>query len=124
MEKLSTRLPADDLEAVEQHAEANDMKRATAARELIQSALADERGPSTDERVREARAEYEAEIDDLETDLERCRRARRQLLDQRDEHGDLVRAVEAEQSLAEKRAKASALQRLRWWATGMPDGEG
>lgn len=124
MDKLSTRLPTETLSALESYADANDLSNAAAARELIQSALTDERGPSVDERIESVRAEYEDEINALETEIERLTRERRQLLEMRDENTSLVCAREREVSLAERRASVGVLTRARWWFTGVPeDGE-
>lgn len=36
-----------------------------------------------------------------------------------DDVDELVHAVEADRSLAERKARAGALTRLKWWAVGM-----
>jgi Arc/MetJ-type ribon-helix-helix transcriptional regulator len=58
----------------------------------------------TDERVRE-----------LEQEVERLNRERRQLLEQRTENQELKRYVEDEQ----RYRQAGVFQRLKWWARGM-----
>ena len=40
-----------------------------------------------------------------------------------DSANDLVRAVEREQSLEERRARAGLATRARWWLIGMDDGD-
>lgn len=57
-------------------------------------------------------------VRDLEQELERARREKRLILEQRDEHSQLVQAVEREQSLAEERAQAGAVTRAKWWLFG------
>jgi hypothetical protein len=59
----------------------------------------------------------------LETDLERARREKRQILDQREEHTELVRAVGEERSLAERQAAAGVATRAKWWLFGMGDND-
>lgn len=65
--------------------------------------------------------QFENEIDDLETELERVHREKRQILEQREEHQDLVRAVEREQSRADRRARAGMVKRAKWFVFGMND---
>jgi len=62
-------------------------------------------------------------VADLEQQVERLEREKRLILEQRDEHSQLVRAVEREQSLAEERAQAGLATRVRWWLFGR-DGDG
>ena len=64
--------------------------------------------------------EYESDIADLEREVERQQRERRQLLELRDEHQELVHVVQDERSLAQRRAQAGILTRARWWLGGMP----
>ena len=90
-----------------------DISDAEAVRRAI------ERAQTCDERVHE----LEQRVEQLETDLERARREKRQILDQREEHTELVRAVEEERSLAERRAAAGVATRAKWWLFGMDDGE-
>lgn len=58
----------------------------------------------TDERVRE-----------LEQEVERLNRERRQLLEQRSENTELRRYVEDEQ----RYRQGGMIQRLKWWVRGM-----
>lgn len=60
-------------------------------------------------------------VKELESELERLEREKRLILEEREEHSQLVRAVEREQEIAEKRARAGVLQRAKWWLTGMDD---
>jgi len=57
-------------------------------------------------------------VADLEQQVERLQREKRLILEQREEHSQLVRAVEQEQSLAEERAQAGLATRARWWLFG------
>ena len=68
-----------------------------------------------------ARAE---KVNQLESELERCRRARRQLLEQREENKELVRYAESERDAAERReerSRAPAWRRAKWWLFGTPE---
>jgi metal-responsive CopG/Arc/MetJ family transcriptional regulator len=121
VQKISFRIPDEVIEDIEAYEDEKDLSRSEACRELISSALEDERGQSADDRLRSVREQYEDQIDDLERDIERLNRERRQILEQREEHDELVRAVEREQSLAERKAEAGLGTRLKWWAFGMSD---
>jgi len=57
-------------------------------------------------------------VDELEQRVERLEREKRLILDEREEHSQLVKAVEREQSLAEERAQAGLATRARWWLFG------
>ena len=81
---------------------------------------------SRSEAVRECIREYaqlHRRIEDLETENERLHRERRQILEQREEHTDLVTVVERQQSLQEQRAQASIFRKMKWAITGMPSGD-
>jgi len=62
-------------------------------------------------------------VGDLQERVERLEREKRLILEQREEHSQLVRAVEQEQSLAEERAQAGLVTRVRWWLVGRDEGE-
>jgi hypothetical protein len=62
-------------------------------------------------------------VGDLEQQVERLQREKRLILEQREEHSQLVRAVEQEQSLAEEWAQAGLATRVRWWLVGRDGGE-
>jgi TolA-binding protein len=121
MQKISFRLPDGVIEDVEAYEEEKDLSRSKACRELISSAIEDVRGQSVDDRLRSVREEYEEQIEDLEREVERLNRERRQILEQREEHNELVSAVERDQSLAERKAGAGLGTRLKWWMFGMSD---
>jgi protein subunit release factor A len=62
-------------------------------------------------------------VSELEETVERLEREKRLILEERDEHTQLVRAVEQEQSLAEERAQAGLATRVKWWLFGRDEGE-
>ena len=63
-------------------------------------------------------------VAELEQEVERLNRERRQLLEQREEHSELVRYAEGqreqEQNARERRTKP-AWTRAWWWLTGEPE---
>jgi len=59
---------------------------------------------------------------EVEQELERAKRERRQLLEQREEHSELVRAVQEERTLEQRRAEAGLATRVKWAIFGM-DGD-
>lgn len=63
------------------------------------------------------------EADDLERENERLNRERRQLLDQREEHTELVRDAEHRrdrEQRAQQRREKPVWTRVRWWVLGEP----
>lgn len=70
-----------------------------------------------------SQAEYEElknEYEEVQTELERARRERRQLLEQREQHQELVRYAKNERTAEQRWRQASLTTRLRWRLTGMP----
>jgi len=57
-------------------------------------------------------------VADLEERVERLEREKRLLLEQREEHSQLVRAVEEQRTLERERAQAGPATRARWWLFG------
>ena len=102
MERLTVRVPEDLLKEIEDRADAEDISQSEAARQLLRQGI---------------------EAEALQQEAERLRREKRLILEQREEHTELVRAVQNEQTLAERKASAGALTRAKWWLTGMPDDE-
>ena len=100
MERLTIRVPEELLEEIEDLAEAEDVSQSEAARTLLR-------------RGTEAEA--------LQQEAERLRREKRLILEQREEHTELVRAVAREQSREDRRAQAGVLTRAKWWLVGMDD---
>ena len=111
MEPITLRLQSNTLAEVDSEAEDRGESRAEYIRELIEH-----------RHDYEAKAsEYEEKADELQREVDRLHRERRQILEQREEHTELVSAVKSEQSLAERKAKAGLGTRLKWWAFGMED---
>lgn len=62
-------------------------------------------------------------VAELEREVERLNRERRQLLEQREEHGELVRYAEDQRDQdqsAHERRQQPAWTRAWWWLTGEP----
>jgi TolA-binding protein len=57
-------------------------------------------------------------VADLEQEVERLEREKRLILEQREEHSQLVRAVEQERTLEQERAEAGLATRAKWWLFG------
>jgi chromosome segregation ATPase len=89
--------------------------------------LLDER--EEDSRSRALRAvldEYEelhTECEELRTRCERLENEKQTLIEQREEHGELVRYVREERSAERRRREAGLVTRAKWWAFGMPTEE-
>ena len=63
------------------------------------------------------------QYDDLKRENERLRNEKRTIIEQREEHTELVRTVERQQSLAERKARAGLLTKTKWALFGMSDDE-
>lgn len=74
-------------------------------------------------RARDEYADLEERVARLEAENERLRREKRLILEQRQEHTDLVRAVENDRTLAERKARAGLLTKAKWALFGMSDDE-
>jgi hypothetical protein len=62
-------------------------------------------------------------VGDLEQQVERLEREKRLILEERDEHRQLVRAVEDRRTLEQERAQAGLATRAKWWLFGRDEGE-
>ena len=117
MRQITVRLPDDMIEELDREADERAFdSRAGRIREVLADRDAD---PELQTEVDELRDECER----LRTEVERLQRERRQILEQREEHTDLVTVVERQQSLQEQRAQASIFRKMKWAITGMPSGD-
>jgi septal ring factor EnvC (AmiA/AmiB activator) len=87
---------------------------------------ADERGVSVAEILREL-VEKGRAYDDLERENDRLRSEKRTIIQQREEHTELVEYVEEERTIRQRREErererrqANALRRAWWWLAGEP----
>jgi chromosome segregation ATPase len=79
---------------------------------------------SRSEALRAVLDEYEdlrTECEELRTRCERLENEKQTLLEQREEHGELVRYVQEERSAEQRRREAGLVTRAKWWAFGMPE---
>jgi TolA-binding protein len=118
MANLSIRVPDEEVEEIDNDADAADQSRAEYIRSLIRS-----RHDSNEAQAEldELQAEYEEQITDLEQEIERLRREQRQILEQREENKELVRYAEQQRSVLERREErrdAPAWRRAKWWLFG------
>jgi len=60
-------------------------------------------------------------VAELEQQVERLEREKRLILEQREEHSQLVAAVEQQRTLEQQRAQAGLATRVKWWLFGRDD---
>lgn len=100
--------------------------------EFIEQVQDEEEGDISDaeavRRIFDRAMQYEAKVEDLESELEqteaRVEELRSKLVatsEKVEASNELVRVVEEEQSLQMRRAQAGVLTRAKWWFTGMPE---
>lgn len=111
MDPITLRLPTDTLDEVDREANEKGLSRAEYLREIVEKRHVDD----------ETLTDYESEVERLRSDVARLQNEKRQILEQREEHTDLVRAIEREQSREDRRAQAGVLTRAKWWLVGMED---
>jgi len=110
MQKVTFSLKEEQLEAVDDFQEAHDIdSRSKALRRLI------EEYEETQRQYEELHTEYE----ELQTELEHERDRNRMILEQREEHTELVRYVEEERSAEQRWREAGIGQRIKWRLFGM-----
>jgi len=95
MQQITVRIPEEMLESLDEEAAEHDRDRSEHIREVLAS---------------------RSELDELQTEVERLRREKRQILDQRDENTELARYVEDEMTWR----SAPISKRIKWWVTGKP----
>lgn len=104
MERLTIRVPEEIMEELERIQSADNVSQSEAARRLLR------RG-----------SEYE----EVRAERDRLERQYRQLIEQREEHTELVEYVEEERELKrqrDRRRTAPVWRRAKWWLLGEPDG--
>lgn len=107
MEQITIRIPADTLEDLEAEADEHDVSRSEHIRDVL-----------------EHRSEFIQEHAELQQELERVRREKRQVLEQREEHTELVKAVQTDRTLQQRKEQAGIVTRAKWLLVGMPGDEG
>ena len=100
MEPVTTRIPSDTMEKLEELADETGDSKSEVARELIEKGM---------------------EYDELQRENARLQTRIRKLIDQREEHQELVEYVEHEMELhqrREERREAPVWARAKWWVFG------
>jgi len=116
--RTTVSLTDEQTEYVDANFSQGDESDAQAIRDAVERAMDLEgRVDDLEERVDELAAENE----DLRTDVDRLQNEKQQILEQREEHRELVRAVERDQTLEERWRSAGLATRLRWRVFGMND---
>lgn len=100
MESVSTRLDDETVRDIREAAEERDVSMAEVLRELVEKGR---------------------EYDGLERENDRLRQRVAALIQQREEHDELVEYVEDERQLARQRAEAPVWERAKWWVFGQSD---
>jgi len=108
MEQITLRLPSDVISECESEAEDADESRSEYLREVIKSRHDDA------EEVDNLREE----VNRLRTEVERLQNEKRQLIEQREEHEELVKWADRERTLQEEKLRAGIGRRLKWWVWG------
>ena len=110
MKKVTFSLEEEQLEALEEFQEEHDISsRSKALRRFI------EEYEELQGRYEELHTEYEQ----LETEVERQRNRNQLILEQREEHTELVEYVQEERSAEQRWREAGIGQRLKWRLFGM-----
>lgn len=112
MQNVTLRVPEDLVESLEEEADEYDRSRSEHIRTILQSRHEADELRSEIEVIREERDRLSNECEDLRRQLA----AANQRIDASNE---LVRAVQRNQTLDERRARAGVLRRAKWWLLGM-----
>ena len=111
VQRLTATVSQSHLDRLDELQQKRDIdSRSAALRELL-------------DEYEELQQEYEKlnrECENLETKLQRQKREKRQLLEEREERQELVRYVEDERTTEQRWREASLATRLKWKVTGMP----
>lgn len=94
--------------------------------ELIEDLAGEEEPASSKSEAVRMLIEDAQRVSEVEEENERLRRERRQLLEQRDEHTDLVRWGESEREREQRRQEKEeqpVWRRAKWWVLGRPTGD-
>jgi metal-responsive CopG/Arc/MetJ family transcriptional regulator len=99
MRQITVKLPDDTADLLEEIAADDfDGNRSEAVRTLLQ------RG---------------AEYDEIRQERDRLERQYRQLVEQREEHTELVEYVQQERTIEQQRRQAGIVTRTKWWLFGV-----
>lgn len=115
MQRVSVKLDEDMVKQLDSLANDQSVTRSDVIRDTLDDGL------NTDDDVEIQR--LQERITDLETENQRLRREKRLVLEQREEHTELVNTVKEEQSLAKRKAEAGLWTKTKWALFGMNDDE-
>lgn len=115
MQRVSVKLEEGMVKRLDELADEHGVTRSDVIRDTLDDGL----NTGDDEEIQRLRSKLE----DLQIENERLHRERRQLLEQREEHTELVKAVKEERSLARKKAEAGLWTKTKWALFGMSDDE-
>ena len=117
MKRVTFKIPEDWKNELDERADEAGDSRSEVLRKIVDDALHTPEDDGEQERLRR-------EVEELQTEVERLKNEKRQILEQREENQELVEYVEAEKSLVEEQAErkqAPVWQRAKWWVMGTPE---
>lgn len=123
MKNITVRLDEDMIAELEAEADEHGKTRSEHIRDTL--ATHHEHGVEHGE-YEDQIAELEEQIAELETENERLRNEKRLILEQREEHTELVRFAEEQRELDQRRRTredAPAWTRAKWWLLGRDDAD-
>ena len=115
MQKVTFSLTDDHLETIEEWQEEHDISsRSEALRRFIEDY----------EELHTRYEELHTQGEELQTELEQERNRNKMILEQREEHTELVKYVQDERTVEQKWREAGIGQRLKWRLFGMDTDDG
>lgn len=109
MDSITIRLQGETLATIENEADSRDSSKSDVIRDWFRE-----------------REELQDECEELQTECERLQNEKRLIVEQREEHTELVEYVEEERSVRQRREErrdAPAWTRAKWWLVGRDRGE-
>ena len=103
MNQVSARVPKEVDTDIEAFSDENNITKSEAIRTLLERGL---------------------EYDRIQTENERLQQNLQQLIQQREEHTELVKYVEEERSIQQRREERRSVpiwRRAKWWVLGQPE---
>lgn len=127
MDRISVTLPSETVSRLSDAVDESYDNRSEAVRELL------EKGFEYEKRITKLEQEYEdhiteleEQVENLERETERLQNEKRLILEQREEHTELVEYIEEERDSDRRdheRRQAPAWRRAKWWLLGEPGPE-
>ena len=114
MQKVTFSLEEEQLDRIDEYQEENDISsRSEALRRFIDDY----------EELHTQYEELHTQCEELQTELEHERNRNRLILEQREEHTELVEYVQEERTAEQRWREAGLATRLKWRLFGMDTGE-